>query len=535
MKMKSYIMSNKEVLPDAPDAFTCSITYCRMVDPVFTTDGHSYERSAIEEWLKNKSTSPKTGLPLDSKALLPNLTLQIQIKEWVDDQRKGRADKVWLNALKGNLFGVSTSKEAQVVVQQMIQVVTSSNFCLLSPDGVKKFERWLNTEELLDKSIRDMLDLLSSQCQSEINTKQERHRELNTKCVGLDLAKTNVLKKENKLKKEVTKTQKKAVAAEKKVPVAEKRLRDAQDNLDKVNQAVVDTKKENLKAELNLAKHKIHVYDVSKLCSEYLNERENIERQLESVNATENEGGGSSSSSSSSSSVPTGSKRGRSSSATSSSSSSTRGSKRAKKEKDGVMETHPGQWLYEEGMAFHSGLDFKKRDDERGRLMVEASASSGFPMAVACCHLHGMNGLKEDEKKAFDMCVKIEKETNGYHWAQEMLGSCYYYGKGVGKDVKKRFEYQSLSSEQGNSLAMNNLGVCYGKGLGTDVNLSKAFMWYEKSANLGYCVSMANVGNCYRYGRGVTKDVNKAREWYTKAAAQGCTASQRRLDELNAQ
>ena len=183
---------DKDDFPDAPDAFTCSITYCRMVDPVMTADGHTYERSAIEEWFKNKSTSPKTGLPLDSKALLPNLTLQIQIKEWVDDQLKGRADQQSIKNLKGELFNVSTSKEAQVVVQQMIQVVTSSNFCLLSPKGVEKLSRMLNGEELLDKEVTRLLDLLASQCQSEINTKQERHRELNKKC--------NVIEKYKKIK-----------------------------------------------------------------------------------------------------------------------------------------------------------------------------------------------------------------------------------------------------------------------------------------------------------------------------------------------
>ena len=38
--------------------------------------------------------------------------------------------------------------------------------------------------------------------------------------------------------------------------------------------------------------------------------------------------------------------------------------------------------------------------------MIEASASSGFPMAVAYCHFNGRNGLNKDVKKAFDMCVK---------------------------------------------------------------------------------------------------------------------------------
>ena len=103
------------------------------------------------------------------------------------------------------------------------------------------------------------------------------------------------------------------------------------------------------------------------------------------------------------------------------------------------MEMHPGQWLFEEGINHWNGLNFKKEDEERGQLMVEVSASSGFLMAVAKCHLNGWNGLKEDEKKAFDMFVKIEKQTNGYHWAQYMLGDCYECGYGVDKNDKKRF------------------------------------------------------------------------------------------------
>ena len=36
--------------------FECEL----MEDPVFATDGHTYERSAIEGWLLNHKTSPKT-------------------------------------------------------------------------------------------------------------------------------------------------------------------------------------------------------------------------------------------------------------------------------------------------------------------------------------------------------------------------------------------------------------------------------------------------------------------------------------------
>ena len=196
------------------------------------------------------------------------------------------------------------------------------------------------------------------------------------------------------------------------------------------------------------------------------------------------------------------------------------------------MEMQPAQWLFEEGMAYWDGFDFQNKDEERGQLMIEASASSGFPMAAAYCHFRGWNGLKKDNKKAFDMFVKIEKETKGYHWAQIMLGECYEYGHGVGKDDKKRYDYYTLSSEQGNSLAMCSLAYCYDFGEGTDENITKAFEWYEKSANLGYCLSMSNLAVDYRDGTGVTKNVSKAREWFTKAAEQGDRLSQTPLEEL---
>ena len=55
-----------------PDAYVCPITRELMHDPVFASDGHTYERDAIQQWLISHDTSPKTGLILDSKHLVPN-------------------------------------------------------------------------------------------------------------------------------------------------------------------------------------------------------------------------------------------------------------------------------------------------------------------------------------------------------------------------------------------------------------------------------------------------------------------------------
>ena len=44
-------------------------------------DGHTYERSAIEQWLETHNTSPATGLELNSKQLVPCHRLRSLILE----------------------------------------------------------------------------------------------------------------------------------------------------------------------------------------------------------------------------------------------------------------------------------------------------------------------------------------------------------------------------------------------------------------------------------------------------------------------
>ena len=53
-----------------------------MVDPAICSDGHSYERSVIEDWLRGHDCSPQTNAPLASKVLTPNHALRNAIEEW---------------------------------------------------------------------------------------------------------------------------------------------------------------------------------------------------------------------------------------------------------------------------------------------------------------------------------------------------------------------------------------------------------------------------------------------------------------------
>lgn len=81
-------VSLKERDTKIPEAFICPITQEIMIDPVVASDGHTYERKAIEMWLQSHNSSPMTGLQLTNKQLTPSHTLKSMICEFIDDNKK---------------------------------------------------------------------------------------------------------------------------------------------------------------------------------------------------------------------------------------------------------------------------------------------------------------------------------------------------------------------------------------------------------------------------------------------------------------
>ena len=59
----------------------CPITHNVMKDPVICEDGNSYERNAIETWLKQSYLSPMSNLPLLSRKVTANFNLKQVIRE----------------------------------------------------------------------------------------------------------------------------------------------------------------------------------------------------------------------------------------------------------------------------------------------------------------------------------------------------------------------------------------------------------------------------------------------------------------------
>ena len=109
-----------------PDFFMCPISASLMLDPVVASDGHSYERTAIEQWLLRRRTSPKTDTPLESLALVPNHSLRRAIQQWKEQQA---IDKVLASVPLLN--SLTTRKRNDLVTRMVLKVsLCVSLFCL---------------------------------------------------------------------------------------------------------------------------------------------------------------------------------------------------------------------------------------------------------------------------------------------------------------------------------------------------------------------------------------------------------------------
>ena len=75
-------------MEDPPEYLCCPITLELMNDPVMCTDGYSYERKAIMQYLEKNSISPMTKQPIDKKNIFPNRTLKDAIENYKIDIEK---------------------------------------------------------------------------------------------------------------------------------------------------------------------------------------------------------------------------------------------------------------------------------------------------------------------------------------------------------------------------------------------------------------------------------------------------------------
>jgi TPR repeat protein len=121
--------------------------------------------------------------------------------------------------------------------------------------------------------------------------------------------------------------------------------------------------------------------------------------------------------------------------------------------------------------------------------------------------------LRPDQKYSDELLKKAESSDST---AQRNLGSCYYYGLGVGKDLTKAIELWGKAASQGDIKAQTNLGSLYLK----EQKYNKAYVWFKKASDSGDVHAMNNLGSLYNAGLGVQKNETEGFRLHQKAAGQ---------------
>ena len=146
-------------------------------------------------------------------------------------------------------------------------------------------------------------------------------------------------------------------------------------------------------------------------------------------------------------------------------------------------------------------------------------------------------------RSQFNLCIISGHENTAVEWArkaadqgyapaQDHLGSLYYHGNGVDKNLKLAVKWFRAAAEQGYPPAQNNLGVCYAEGFEVDEDLEKAFKWSKKAAEQGNANGQFATALSYMRGEGVDENINKAFRWYKEAAEQNHVSAQNNLAKM---
>ena len=150
---------------------------------------------------------------------------------------------------------------------------------------------------------------------------------------------------------------------------------------------------------------------------------------------------------------------------------------------------------------------------------------------LALLPMRAVAGMTPEEVRAFKQYEAAARK--GDLVAQNSLGLCYYFGRGVAKDYVQAVNLWRKGANQGDAYAQHLLAHRYATGEGVAKDSVQAVNLWRKSADQGNAKAQFELGNCYATGEGVAKDAVEAAKWYRKSADQGYAAAAKSLDSLN--
>ena len=120
-----------------------------------------------------------------------------------------------------------------------------------------------------------------------------------------------------------------------------------------------------------------------------------------------------------------------------------------------------------------------------------------------------------------DFVAIKERAEHGHADAQLALGTMYYEGQGVARDLRQALKWFRRAADQENQFAQYNLGLMYDSGQGVAQDSKETVFWYTKAALHGNSAAQQNLGVMYANGQGVPQNHLYAYVWSSLAAEQG--------------
>ena len=124
-----------------------------------------------------------------------------------------------------------------------------------------------------------------------------------------------------------------------------------------------------------------------------------------------------------------------------------------------------------------------------------------------------------------ELAEQAESDINQYTItsARDELSSSNF------EEAYKQFQ---VLADAGNNEAQAHLGSLYYVGKGVNKDLDLAYVWYKKAADQGNVDAQYSIGNMYLLGEGVEQSNTDAAEWYRLASDQGHHAAKNNLANL---
>jgi len=183
---------------EIPEIFLCPITLSLITDPVVASDGQTYDKHSISDWIKRGNRiSPINGNQLTETYTFPNFFLRSALEEFkIKDSKMKEIVNHNLLLEEINRDKEETIQNLQEHIELINQDRTEANNIVIKlesekTENKKTIKRFRNKHKILKKSYNKILKELK-----ELKKKQNREMETNLKMVD-NLSSINILPIDN--------------------------------------------------------------------------------------------------------------------------------------------------------------------------------------------------------------------------------------------------------------------------------------------------------------------------------------------------